>query len=469
MYEVFRKKGKCVSLVVMLVLLVTLFSFQSLHAEENYIEGTFPQLLAGKPFAGQTITITTMSGWACWMPAADLIPEFEQMTGIKVRQVLKTYGELPSLTLIALTEKRGEYDVVGLVPHAMGVFPYLTPLNNRMIEAWGSIKNLEDWYFPPQKEYTYNGQYVALSFHANNQVLYYRKELFEDPTERKNFKEKFGYELAPPETIEQLHDVATFFNRPPEMYGITANFGPGMSSLAWEDFYLNSTGVGWVDDNFKCTFREGKNREVAIKIAKWQQDAVHKYEYMNKDAITFETGHVADFFMGGKAAMAYGWLSDYWPRMRDDPAVKARIGEVGSIEFPSFAPDNIGRGAWASWWFMGIPKDSKHPDAAWEFIKWVLNENQQISMARDGGQLPPMVDLAYKMAVDPGGTNPRALYDHMKNSSIWVKNPYMALEPTRREYKLHAAMMANEITPEEYVDRFAELTDELTKKGGYQK
>ena len=468
MYEVFRKKGKCVSLVVMLVLLVTLFSFQSLHAEE-YIEGTFPQLLAGKPFAGKTITVTTMGGWACWMPAADLIPEFEQMTGIKVRQALKTYDELPSLTLIALTQKKGEYDVIGLQPYAKGVFPYLTPLNNRIEKAWGSIEKMEDWYFPPQKDYQYEGEYISLSFHANNQVLYYRKDLFEDPTEKKNFKEQFGYELAPPDTVEKLNDVATFFNRPPGLYGITANFAPAMSQTAWFDFYLCSTGEGWVDDNFRPTFREGKNREIGIKIAQWQQDAIYKYKFMNKDSITFETGHVSDFFMGGKAAMAYGWLSDYWPRMRDDPAVKARIGEVGSVEFPSFAPDNVRRGAWASWWFMGIPKDSKNPDAAWEFVKWVLNEKQQRAMAHDGGQLPPMIDLAYRMAIDPGGSNPQALYEHMTKSSVPIVNPYMALEPLREGWKLHASMMANQITPEEFVDGFAEITDRLMKKGGYQK
>ncbi|MFW6105316.1 MAG: ABC transporter substrate-binding protein, partial [Chloroflexota bacterium] len=371
----------------------------------DFIEDTFPPLYAGKPFAGQEITITTMSGWACWMPASERIPEFEEMTGIKVKQALKTYEELPSLTLIALTQKEGKYDVIGLQPYAKGPFPYLRPLTDRIKKVWGSIEEMEDWYFPPQKDYTYDGEYIGVAFHANNMILYYRKELFENSTERRKFKKKFGYELTPPKTINQLNDIATFFTRPPEMYGLTANWGPKMSLQAWLDYYMASTGNGWVDNNFRSTFKEDKNREIAIKISKWQQDSIYKYEFVNKDAITFLTGHVADFFMGGKAAMAYGWLSDYWPRMRDDPAVKERIGEVGAIEFPSWASDNKTHGAWASWWWMGIPKDSKHPDAAWEFIKWVLNEDQQIPMARDGGQLPPVKDLAYKTSVDPGGIN----------------------------------------------------------------
>ena len=53
-------------------------------ADKPYIEGTFPPLLAGKPYAGTTIKVPMMQGWACFQPAINLHKEFEELTGIKV-------------------------------------------------------------------------------------------------------------------------------------------------------------------------------------------------------------------------------------------------------------------------------------------------------------------------------------------------------------------------------------------------
>ena len=45
------------------------------------------------------------------------------------------------------------------------------------------------------------------------EILYYRKDLFESTAEQKNFKAKYGYDLAPPVTWQQFTDAAEFFTR----------------------------------------------------------------------------------------------------------------------------------------------------------------------------------------------------------------------------------------------------------------
>ncbi|HMN86519.1 MAG TPA: extracellular solute-binding protein, partial [Bauldia sp.] len=125
-----------------------------------------------------------------------------------------------------------------------------------------------------------------------------------------------------------------------------------------------------------------KGREDAIKILTWMQNAIYTAKFANPDSATFQTGQVSDYFLSGASAMAYGWLSDYWAFMQNPENIK-QVGPVGAFRFPSFTGSDSG--GFSSWWVMGIPKDAKHPDAAWEFIKWTLNEHPQVDMA--AGQL----------------------------------------------------------------------------------
>jgi len=73
-----------------------------------------------------------------------------------------------------------------------------------------------------------NGTY-GLPFHDGPECLIYRKDLFEDSTEKENFKTQFGYELHPPKTWTQFTQIAEFFNRPEDnLYGCAfANYPDG--------------------------------------------------------------------------------------------------------------------------------------------------------------------------------------------------------------------------------------------------
>jgi len=146
-----------------------------------------------------------------------------------------------------------------------------------------------------------------------------------------------------------------------------------------------------------------------------------------------------------------------------DPANTKQVGPVGAFRFPSFTGAKAG-GA-SSWWMMGIPQDAKNPDAAWEYIKWVLNEHPQVDMA--AGQLPPIRALAYKTAVDPGLINPRALYDAFADSRITVQVPEMSQQPRTRGIELYTQVITNQITPEKFVDEYVAEIERMLKRAGY--
>jgi ABC-type glycerol-3-phosphate transport system substrate-binding protein len=162
--------------------------------------------------------------------------------------------------------------------------------------------------------------------------------------------------------------------------------------------------------------------------------------------------------------MAYGWLSDYWQFMQKPENIK-QVGPVGAFRFPSFTGSSSG--GYSSWWVMGIPQDAKHPDAAWEFTKWVLNEHPQVDMA--AGQLPPIKDLAYKTAVEPGGVNPRALYDAFKEAKIIIQVPEMSQQPRTKGIELYTQLIANKLSPAEFVDQYAAEIERTLKRAGHIK
>jgi len=162
--------------------------------------------------------------------------------------------------------------------------------------------------------------------------------------------------------------------------------------------------------------------------------------------------------------MAYGWLSDYWNFMQKPENIK-QVGPVGAFRFPSFAGEP--KGGFSSWWVMGIPKDAKNPDASWEYIKWLLNESPQIEMA--AGQLPPIKDLAFRTAVEPGGINPRALYDAFVQAKITTQVPEMSQQPRTKGIELYTQVIANKITPEEFVDGYVAEIEKTLKAAGYIK
>jgi len=437
------------------------------HAGTKPLEGTYPPIKAGKPYAGQTVRLAMQAGWTAFKQVLDRLSEFEEMTGIRVVVDSVPASDMQRKQLIEVSQSTGTYSLVAGNANEFRAFDKWTiPLTPYVNETWGDPEKFMGFLWPIHRDTLVGGQIHYVAFHANTQLGFYYKKPFTDPKNKASFKAKYGYDLEIPSSLSQVQDIANFFTGGGK-YGFTANWGGGGPGyISWVDYYMKSTGTRLIDDGFNVTFSQGKNREVAIRVAAFQQDALHKAKFANPDTVTFNTGMVADYFMSGKAVMAYGWLTDYWPQMQR-PEFRAEHGEVGAFPFPPLDPA-IRAGGYVSWWNIGIPKDSKSPGAAWEFIKWLLNDKQQRPMATVGGQLPPIPEMAAKFANQ--GVIPRAQYDSFVAAKrLWITIPEQALELRSKGVELHSAMLANKISPEEFVDRFARETEGLIKQRGYKK
>ena len=189
------------------------------------------------------------------------------------------------------------------------------------------------------------------------------------------------------------------------------------------------------------------------------------------------TGGVYDFFVGGYAAMAFGWLGDYWGR--EKPGLHAsvyrkKLGPVKAALMPNL--DGIHRGSgFGGTWVHGIPKGVKHPDWSWEYIKWAISEEAQMTCA--GGQVPPFRDIAEKasrtpllfapdtMLVDPVWMKAEAL-SHFYNIAKGKMYPQATDAINIKWRELLSAYFAQEITADKAIDKFNEYWEAKKKELG---
>ncbi len=86
----------------------------------------------------------------------------------------------------------------------------------------------------------YAGSYYAVSMDGDYQVWVYRQDLFEDAKNQKDFKAKYGYDLAFPTTWDHQADVAAFFTRPSQnLYGSIDLKNPSWGYSNWMMRYVS--------------------------------------------------------------------------------------------------------------------------------------------------------------------------------------------------------------------------------------
>ena len=85
----------------------------------------------------------------------------------------------------------------------------------------------------------FNDAILGLPFHDGPECLIFRKDLFENESEKKAFYEKYNKELRPPATWKDYIDIAAFFHRPEQhLYGTAlAGFPDGHNTVF--DFCLS--------------------------------------------------------------------------------------------------------------------------------------------------------------------------------------------------------------------------------------
>jgi multiple sugar transport system substrate-binding protein len=220
-----------------------------------------------------------------------------------------------------------------------------------------------------------SGKFWGLPMNQDAYGFMYRKDLFDDPKEKAAFKEKYGKELAPPQTYQDARDIAEFFHRPDDgLYGWGQMGGRDydFATTASNSFMWSFGGELYNPETFEV--KGYLNSPASIDGVQFYVDM---FNFGPPGSGNWGWDEVNAAFQQGKLAMAMQWY--YFNGSNSDPKVNkfADVTGFGNL------PGAIGRDGKFRRQFsvggqgMGINTYSKKLDELQRFMEWYFQPEQQ--------------------------------------------------------------------------------------------
>ena len=290
----------------------------------------------------------------------------------------------------------------------------------------------------------------------------YRKDWFEKPELQKEFSETYGRDLAPPETLEELKDIATFFQEREidgkTVYGaaiytergsegITMGVTNALYNYGFEygspenpydlDGYVNSPGavegLEFYKALYDCCTPPGSSD--------W---------YMSEDIDAYKSGQVA-------LQMNFAFI---WPGVEADPNVGG--GKSGYFANPA---GPAGHFAQLGGQGISVVSYSDQQEAALEYIQWFAQPEVQKKWWSLGGY------SALKAVVeDPGFATSQPYAQTFLDSmaivkDFWAEPSYASLLLSMQD-RVHSYVVAGQGTAQEALDALVEDWTEVFEDDG---
>lgn len=288
--------------------------------------------------------------------------------------------------------KTGQYDIVLQYNFSLSSFlrnDYVYKLSELKAKSTDSHYEFESdifenvwkevgYYFTdPSKPNDNSIEPIAYPFAANTMLLVYNKDLFSDPAQIKAYKKKYGEELSIPTDLNSFKKAAEFFTQPDKgLHGVCLQGATG----------------GWLYYEW-CSFVQGFNGKVLDKDQGWKGNATTPVLLTSPEVTAATAFYVAlkplnagnfttvdaveqrNIIKQGKVAMGIIW-SDYVWGLLDSGSGKMdqRFG---------FAPTPGTKSMIAGGSFY-INKQSKSPDAAFQYTRYLLKKENQVRMIEQG-------------------------------------------------------------------------------------
>lgn len=260
-------------------------------------------------------------------------------------------GQMHDQLITSLSSGSGEYDVISMDVVWAGEFAgagYLEPLDVRMGSA-GFKK--EDFNSGSMAAGNYMGKQYTLPFFPDLGLLYFRSDIVSADDAAKLVSGNYTYD-----------DLAAMAGKYKGQGG--TEVGMVYQSKQYEGLTCNVT-------EFTGAYKDIKGGLEAMK--KFTDS-----NFVPKDILNYTEGETHTSFIGGKSVFARNWPYQYGMIMGKDSSIKPE--QVGVAPLP--------KGSTVGGWLLGVNKNSKNMDGAWEFIKYAAGKDGQKIMSTKGGYLP---------------------------------------------------------------------------------
>lgn len=319
-----------------------------------------------KRFSGSTVNVAlAKQPWSDFI--TPLIPDFEKLTGIKVRLEVLPEDQNRQKLAVAFTAGRGDIDVFGSQRHQEGVKYYLAkwyePLQKYVDNPELTSLQFDYADFAAQSidDATVSGEIVGIPLYSELQIFMYRKDVFQQAN------------LKFPNTITELEEAAKrLTDKERGQYGICLR-GKGAATTTIFSGFLHSVGGTWADQNR----RPALNTPAALKAFEFYGRLAR--DYGPPGVVNYHWFQCQSLFATGKAAM---WTdSNIFAAGLLDPAKSQVADKVGFAVFPE-GPG--GRKPAGGGWYLSIYSRSRNMGPAWYFIQWAVSKENVLKAQLKG-------------------------------------------------------------------------------------
>ncbi len=365
---------------------------------------------AKKMCNGKTITIVWEAGLQSLDPKNFSGPMWEKLTTCKINVVEVSTAEMFTKIMQEYRAGTGAYDALNVIPAWMPDLVQAGALEqlDAMVDKYGfraELQKIAPTYRDNQMKV--NGKIYGFPDDGDVFVMYYRKDIFADAALKKDFKAKFGYELAPPKTWKQFGEIGQFLTEKLKgkgTYGAAQFREPGYGNFMFQERFRNEGGK-FFDAGMKAQI----NNATGVKVlTEW----LNENKFMPAGVEKFGFVENLATFLKGESAMTISWppYGRFAAGYIKDEAMKwvpeSKVaGKVGYALPPGGHPQL------AAGFALSVASTSKNKELAYLFIQWLNSE--EISMQR--------VQLPY------------ALRDPFRDSHFTSKE-YLAKWPDAKDY-----------------------------------
>lgn len=213
----------------------------------------------------------------------------------------------------------------------------------------------------------------GIPFMSGTQLLFYQRDLFEEPSLKALFKRKYGIELAPPTTWSELNLTAEFFTRSvngksPVRYGLANVQGANIyTTISFLNRLWAYGGSVFQGDNVAIN---SNNALSALKSFK------KSFQYSSPEQISTTWDQLVDDFKSGHYAMVI--LYDSYAMGISDYTTSKVAGNIGA----SILPDGT---SVLGGWGLGVNKYSQRKEETVRFIDWICSNHCAVPYSLLGG------------------------------------------------------------------------------------
>jgi multiple sugar transport system substrate-binding protein len=331
-----------------------------------------------------TITVAVQAGVPEVAIYKKLSADWEKQTGNHIQWVEIPQASQHDKLVTDFAANAKTYDAIGINQQWIAEFAaagYVDSLDSRL-----SAGDKADFVPNELTMLSYKDKLYGIPQYLFAPVLFYRPDLFDKHGLRKPTLEQ---PLTADEFLADAQKLTADGN-----FGTIVEAKRSVVSAVHFQEYVYREGGQIVDADRKAHV----NEPPAVKALQYMVDLVKTHKVAPPGALGFDNVDNHTLFSQGKLGMAINFPYAY--SLISDPAKSTVSGKFAiALPFKAAKTTSVVGG-----WGLGIPKQSKHKDVAWDWIKFLTSTDQLYNLRKQSFAPPARKSELSKLQADPAVT-----------------------------------------------------------------